>query len=68
MAQSASMLMRKTLNNFFANQGREQLVFIERNVHPDTGEKCPVYLQFDGIGIALYDDGTYTVEDTTEER
>ena len=57
--------MEPNLKTWFAEQGNWQKVLILRDLKPDKDKTCPIYIQLSGIGVALYEDGRFFVEDTT---
>lgn len=67
--------MKPDLKTWFKDQGdrvlgglpttRHSNVLIYQDFKPDFNERCSIYLQLHGIGIALYEDGTFHIEDTT---
>jgi hypothetical protein len=66
-------MIKPRLKKWFEDQGqrrpdaisRKETVYIYDDFKPDTGPRAPVYIQLHGIGVALYDDGTFIIEDTT---
>jgi len=57
-------LKKTSLKKWFKDQPN-RIVQIYRNFKPDFAKRAPIYIQLWGIGIALYEDGTYHIEDTT---
>ena len=59
--------IKMRIKKWLSDQPKESTFRIYEDSKPDRPNipEAPIYLQLNGIGIALYDDGTYHIEDTT---